>query len=419
MKDGIALDALKGQHCAPKLDHGRLVGDDLGEGVGEHGHQNGQEQGVAQEGKGDHQGRSQHDVEADRLLDSGSVQTEPDPQHPFEDRGPVQLLGVDAIIRADQPLEREQEARKAPEGQKGEDGKVLHHGVEGDEDDVVGHEVEGHPRHHDGCGDAEDVQAKPIVQLAEDEVVDASHQVRAVDPGEGDVKKRPQVLRVHFPPVLNDGGKLLEHPSGRVDAKDELPRVVVLVAVDHGQHVEAQQDHELEHLDEVPGARDNQAVVVQQRRLARIIERDGPVLVVVRQDVHEGQGRVDDLAVVDGVHGLLARRCADEQLALRDDGKLQRRELPLVAAALLDGPLHVAAAADDILRGALERVEPFDQNVGEEQSASDAGVVFVEAPDDSAGHELAQNGTSYVYTLMNRLGLLAQELDAVGEKTVN
>lgn len=87
-KDGVALDALKGEHGATELDLDRGVVHDLGKSVGQDGHQDGQEEGVAEEGKSDGQRRTQDGVELGRPLESGTVQTEPDPQQPLANRGP-------------------------------------------------------------------------------------------------------------------------------------------------------------------------------------------------------------------------------------------------------------------------------------------------------------------------------------------
>lgn len=55
-EDGIAFDSFEGEDCVAKLDFGCGVGDDGAEGVGKHRHEDGEEEGVSQEGECDHEG---------------------------------------------------------------------------------------------------------------------------------------------------------------------------------------------------------------------------------------------------------------------------------------------------------------------------------------------------------------------------
>lgn len=66
-EDGVALHAFEGQHGVAELDLGGRVRDDGAEGIGEHRHEDGEEEGVAEEGEGHHQGGSKQPVEISLL----------------------------------------------------------------------------------------------------------------------------------------------------------------------------------------------------------------------------------------------------------------------------------------------------------------------------------------------------------------
>ncbi|KAF5124023.1 hypothetical protein E5D57_011944 [Metarhizium anisopliae] len=419
----VALDALKGEDGAAEANLGGLVGDNVRKGVCQDGHEDGQEERVAEEGKGDHERGAEHNVEAHRLGDARAVEAEPDPEQPFADGWPrrrrrcrrrlVRLAGVV------EPQQREEEAQEAPHGQKGQQRKVPHHGVERDEDNVVRHDVEGDAREQDGRRHAENVQAVAVGQAAGQDVVGAAQHVGGVDGDKGDVEEGPEALRVQLPAVLDDGRKLLQHPARRVDGKGELPLARGGLLVRHGHDVQQDEHHELHHFDEGADPGHDEAPVVEDARLPRVVELDRTVLVVVGEDVHEGQRRVDDLAHVDGLDQPLAGGRADEGLALGENGQLERRELPLVAAAPLDGPLEVAALALDLVRRAVKGIKPLDEDLGEEQEALVSGVVLVEASNDTGRHELAEGGAGSVDALCGESGLRLEEEDAVGEEAVH
>ncbi len=156
-KNGIALDAFKSEHRTTELDLGSFECDNLGEGIGEHRDQDGQEQRVAQEGECDHERRSQDDVELDRLLDPRPVETEPDPEQPLADGGPSRWRRT-APVAGDQPLQREQEAGETPHRKERQQYKVFHQRMQRDEDDIVRHEVERDSGQQDRCRDTEYVQ---------------------------------------------------------------------------------------------------------------------------------------------------------------------------------------------------------------------------------------------------------------------
>lgn len=209
-EDGVALHAFECQYSATELNLGRLFRDDLGKGIREHRHENRQKECVSEKRKANHQRRPKIRMKPHRLLNARPVKTEPDPEHPLADRLPVEVLGALGAVGANEPLEREEEPREQPASQERQDGEVLHHGVQGDEDDVVGHEVEGDAGEHDGCRDAEDGQAEAVVDLAGEEVEEARHEIDGEDGCKGDVEERPEILSMDFPAVLDDGGQLLQ-----------------------------------------------------------------------------------------------------------------------------------------------------------------------------------------------------------------
>ncbi|TKW50504.1 hypothetical protein CTA1_10714 [Colletotrichum tanaceti] len=431
-EDGVALDAGKGEHGAAELDLGGRVGDELGEGVAEDGDEDGEEEDVAEEGEGDHERRAEDRVELAGPVDAGAVEAEPRPDEPLARLVPRQrrLVGVPrggrVVVTTNQPPQGEEEAHEAPDGDEGQPGKVPHHGVHGDEDDVVRQQGEGQAGQQDGRREAEDVHAVAVgddPSVGED-VVDAGQDVGGEDEAEGDVEEGPQRLGVDGPAVLDDGGELVQRPTGRVDGKEALPPAERRAApVDHGQHVQGDEGGELAQLRHLPDPRHHQPPLVQQRRPARLVERDRGVLVVVREDVDKGERGVRHDALPDGVHEPLAGRRAQEQLALGDDGELERREpLPLVAVGppLEDGPLQLLPAlALHLLGGALEGVEALDEDVRQDQEAHPARVVLVVAAQHAAGDELAERRPGHVDRVVGGAGVLPQELDTVREEAVD
>ena len=70
---------------------------------------------------------------------------------------------------------------------------------------------------------------------------------------------------------------------------------------------------------------DHQAVVVEDGRSGRVVQRDWLAAVVVREQVDERLRAVDDLARPDGVDDALHRGRVDEARSIADDGELRRR----------------------------------------------------------------------------------------------
>ena len=82
-------------------------------------------------------------------------------------------------------------------------------------------------------------------------------------------------------------------------------------------------------LDQVSVTRNNEAMVVKKRRRSRIVKRDRSSLVVVRQEVHKGKWRVDDLPIVHSINSSLAGGGANKELAFGYNGQLQGCKLSL------------------------------------------------------------------------------------------
>jgi hypothetical protein len=95
----------------------------------------------------------------------------------------------------------------------------------------------------------------------------------------------------------------------------------------HDSDIQAQQDDKMQHLDQVSRPRDDEPILIQKRRPSRIVQRDGSLLPVIRDDVDEAGGRIHELTAINGVDDLLARTTCQEGLAGADNGDLERREL--------------------------------------------------------------------------------------------
>lgn len=102
-------------------------------------------------------------------------------------------------------------------------------------------------------------------------------------------------------------------------------------------------------------------------------------------------------------------------LALREYSYLESRQWPVV------DPSHVLLGlATDRLWCLLERLEAGDQDVGEDDQAILAGVVFAEAAQDPSCNELAEGGSTEVDILsVTQMRLLVEELCPVDKQAVH
>lgn len=93
-------------------------------------------------------------------------------------------------------------------------------------------------------------------------------------------------------------------------------------------------------------------------------------------------------------------------LALRENGYLESWQWPMI------NPSHVLLGlATDRFWCLLERLEAGDQDIGEDDQAILAGVVFAESAQDSSCDELAEGGSTEVDILsVTEMRLLVEEL---------
>jgi hypothetical protein len=74
----------------------------------------------------------------------------------------------------------------------------------------------------------------------------------------------------------------------------------------------------------------------------------------------------------------------------------------------------------NLRRCSLEGIEPADEDLGEQEEALGARVVFMEATEDPVGEEFTQKGASGADALLMGLGqLLSLELGSVDEEAVD
>lgn len=186
--------------------------------------------------------------------------------------------------------------------------------------------------------------------------------------------------------MLNDGCKLLQDPTSGIDGKGQLPEREALVSVDHGKRIKSQEDQKLNQLDDDPGPRNDQAMVVEQASLFGVVDGYGQMLVVVRQDVDKRQGCIRDLASIDRIDDAMACGRANEELALGHDGEFKSRELHLMAATLLDRPLHVPPLLLKVARSSLEGIEALDEDACEHKKPRLPWIGLMETTENLRGH---------------------------------
>ena len=124
--------------------------------------------------------------------------------------------------------------------------------------------------------------------------------------------------------MLQDGGELVKHPSKRIHGKENLQGAHAGgIPLQHECEVEGEEENILEYFQVVSVSRYDEPVLVQQRRLAGVVDGDGLLFVVVGDEIDEAGGRVDDAAFVYGVDDFLAWCRAEKILALREDGHFE------------------------------------------------------------------------------------------------
>jgi hypothetical protein len=86
--------------------------------------------------------------------------------------------------------------------------------------------------------------------------------------------------------MLQDSSELVQDPTESIDGKAHLWKgEMVGIPLRHECDVETEKDDELQNLQDVSRPRDDETVLVEQRRLPWVIERDGLLLVAVWNEV--------------------------------------------------------------------------------------------------------------------------------------
>jgi hypothetical protein len=159
-------------------------------------------------------------VEVGGFLDSSAVEAEPDPDHPLRDCDRL-------VCPVVEPFHGEQETGEAPDGEEGEGEEIGHHRPQRDEEHVLRHEIEGETGDEDRSADRQDVESRAgeedgLPFAGDGQGLKTQDQVDDVDEGEADVEKRPEILAVDLPTVLEDGCELIKSPAGSVDVEHQL-----------------------------------------------------------------------------------------------------------------------------------------------------------------------------------------------------
>lgn len=180
---------------------------------------------------------------------------------------------------------------------------------------------------------------------------------------EEEQKSRERMIHaLDLPPVGQNGGKLVETPSKRINGKCCFHYCRLALLPDkHHAYVEREQDGKLNLFQDVPISRHDQTVLIQQGRFSRIVERDGPQLVMVWNNVPEGGWCIDDATFVDGRHDVVTGAGAEKVLALGQDGDLERRQ------GTRKGPGRLGLGlVSNIVGGILERLETGHEYVSQQ-----------------------------------------------------
>lgn len=103
--------------------------------------------------------------------------------------------------------------------------------------------------------------------------------------------------------MLEYRGKLIQGPAecihGEACFQGPEPTWATL---SHDAKIQREKDHERHDVEYVPRPWHHEAVLVEHRPFARVVERDGLVFVVIRDNVNIARGRISDPPFVDGVY---------------------------------------------------------------------------------------------------------------------
>lgn len=190
----------------------------------------------------------------------------------------------------------------------------------------------------------------------------------------------------------------------------------------HDPDVQAEEDDELEDLDEISSPGHNQTILVQQRRSSRVIQRDGPLFPTIWDNVDETVGSIHQFAAVNCIHHLLTSTTGQKAFTRAHNGNFKSSQFSLhLAVLLLRRPVDgVGALLADLLGGALEGFKACDEDVGQFEQAPGTRVLFVVPPEDLLGDQFAQQCSGEVDGLM--MGgerLFTDELHAIDEKAIH
>lgn len=208
-------------------------------------------------------------------------------------------------------------------------------------------------------------------------------------------------------------GKLVQSPTKSIDSKYSLSyRQVAFVSHHHNRDIQRQENNKLYRFQNIACSRNNETVLIEQWRVSRVVKRDGLKFVVIRNDVPQRRGRINDAALVDSRHNPLAGSRTEELLAFRQDGDFQRRQCAVIYTA--------RRLLADVIWSILKRVKTSNKNMGEHEEAICSLVVFSETAQDSRGDELAERGARPIH-IMTVAGIrfFIKKLSPIHQQTVN
>ncbi len=103
--------------------------------------------------------------------------------------------------------------------------------------------------------------------------------------------------------MLHYRSKLIQNPTKRIYHKGNLQHThPARISLGHEGKIETQKNDELDDLKDIPGAWNHETVLVEERCLSWFIQRDGSLLVVIRDEIHVAGGCVYDTTDVDRIN---------------------------------------------------------------------------------------------------------------------
>lgn len=106
--------------------------------------------------------------------------------------------------------------------------------------------------------------------------------------------------------MFKDCCKLIEYPAEGIHREADFQcGYTTCLSFGHECKIERQKDDELDDFQDIPRPRYDQTVLIQQRRIPRVIQRYWLLLVSIRDQVQETGRTVDNPSLIDGVHTTL------------------------------------------------------------------------------------------------------------------